>query len=211
MSGLQQDCTEIHLFRHGETLWNRVGKMQGHLNSPLSSDGVQQAVEARKKIKGLQFDYAYSSSSGRALETLRLLLDDRDLSVVQLDGLREINLGEWEGVSGEEVKRRFPARHHAFWNSPAEYVPGSGESFDELCSRAVSVMDELFLRHAGKRLLIVSHAAFLKTYLCHITGLGHEAIWQEPKPLNLAYSVIRKNGSQPVEVTLFCDHVWNKR
>ncbi len=182
--------------------------MQGHLNSPLTADGVQQAVAARAKIEGLHFDYAYSSSSGRALETIRLLLDDLNLSVVPLDGLREINLGEWEGVPGDEVKRLFPEQHKAFWSSPENYVPGSGESYDDLCSRAVSVMDEIFGRHPGRRLLVVSHAAFLKTYLCHLTGLGHKAVWQEPKAVNLAYSVIRKNGSARPEVTMFCDRVW---
>jgi broad specificity phosphatase PhoE len=211
VSVLQQDCTEIHLFRHGETVWNRVGKMQGHLNSPLSPVGVKQAVDARKKIEGLPFDYAYSSSSGRALETISLLLDDCEFPVVPLDDLREINLGVWEGVAVEEVKRRYPLQHHAFWSKPEEYIPVSGgESFDEVCSRAVSVMDELFHLHPGKRLLVVSHAAFLKTYLCHITGLGNKAIWQEPKAVNLAYSVIRKNGSEKPTVAKFCDRVWKQ-
>ncbi len=211
MSRLQQDCTEIHLFRHGETEWNRVGKMQGHLNSPLSPEGVKQAVDARKKIEGLQFDYAYSSSSGRALETISLLLGDRELAAVPLDDLREINLGVWEGFAAEEVKRRYPLQYNAFWSKPEEYDPVcGGESFDQVCSRATSVMDDLFQRHPGKRLLVVSHAAFLKTYLCYITGLGHKAIWQEPRAVNLAYSVVKKRGSNLPQVSIFCDCEWKQ-
>lgn len=206
MESLEQICTEIHLFRHGETEWNKVGKMQGHMNSPLTADGIKQAVEARAKISGLQFDHAYSSSSGRALETMNLLLDERKLTVKQHDGLREIHLGEWEGVPAEEVKRVYSEQYYNFWHKPEEYVPCGGESFDQVCSRAVSVMDELIQRHCGQRLLVVSHAAFLKTYLCHISGRGHEAIWQEPKALNLSYSVIRKTGSHQPKVVVFCDH-----
>ncbi len=65
---------EIHIFRHGETEWNLEGRMQGFKDSPLTSLGKSQAVEARKKIELVDFEVAYCSTSSRAVDTAKLLL-----------------------------------------------------------------------------------------------------------------------------------------
>ncbi|MEI8632726.1 histidine phosphatase family protein [Vibrio sp. PP-XX7] len=121
--------TEIHIFRHGETEWNLEGRMQGFLDSQLTTLGRQQAREAKSKLKGLRFDVAYSSTSSRAFETVQILSEDLDLQIYKDEALREINLGVWEGMLHTDVKSKYSTEHENFWSKPSEYKGVGGENF----------------------------------------------------------------------------------
>lgn len=128
--------TKLQLFRHGQTVWNILGKLQGQQDSPLSELGRKQAHDAAEKLAGEDISAAYSSSSPRAVRTTQILLGARDLPIRQMDQLREINLGVWEGKHKEEVCRRFPVEYQAFWERPNHYQTVDGETFHELHPRA---------------------------------------------------------------------------
>lgn len=95
------------LVRHGQSEWNSVGRMQGHADSPLTAEGRRQAAAAARKLKG--FDYVTSSDLSRASDTAVIIA--RELSVPRLApraGLREIDVGPWQGLTRRDIERQFP-------------------------------------------------------------------------------------------------------
>ncbi len=95
------------LVRHGQSEWNSVGRMQGHADSPLTPEGRRQAQSAARKLKS--FDWVASSDLSRALDTAVIIA--RELSLPRLPahpGLREVNVGPWQGLTRREIEKQFP-------------------------------------------------------------------------------------------------------
>lgn len=155
--------------------------MQGHMDSPLTELGVRQAEWLRQSLVEVALDAIHSSSSPRAIHTAERLAEGRSISVSTDDRLKEIQLGNWEGLRKEEVKRDFPTEHFAFWNTPHLYEPGNGgETFHELRDRVIPAIGELLDRNKGKTILVVTHAASLKMIMAHFQGMPMSALWEPP-------------------------------
>ena len=90
---------ELFVLRHGETTWNREGRMQGHLNAPLTELGVAQAVAQRNIMTGQDLSgfRVLSSPSGRAVETAAIALGPLVTEITTDPDLREVGVGEWTG------------------------------------------------------------------------------------------------------------------
>lgn len=84
---------KIYLVRHGETLFNLKGLIQGWCDSPLTQKGIQQSLVVGKTLQEIPFTHAYCSTSPRTLDTLKNILQDRDIPYTQLEGLKEMNFG----------------------------------------------------------------------------------------------------------------------
>jgi len=85
--------TQLHLVRHGETVWNQEHRMQGHQDSPLSQKGVLQARQLAEHLQHINVAAIYSSSSGRAVSTAEILKRDRSCPLITHDAFKEIHLG----------------------------------------------------------------------------------------------------------------------
>jgi len=82
--------TTLYLARHGETLWNVEGRLQGHLDSPLTEVGKRQAGWLRRSLESIPFDAIYTSPSGRAYHTAEILRGDRNVDIITCDSLNLI-------------------------------------------------------------------------------------------------------------------------
>ena len=88
----------LYIVRHGETEWNKEGRIQGRLNSDLTSKGKKYAKLLGERLKDTEFAHLISSPSGRTLETAQLIKGNRDLPVVTDERIMEMNLGSWQGM-----------------------------------------------------------------------------------------------------------------
>src|SRR4051794_25442226 len=96
--------TEILLIRHGETHWNKEGRMQGQNDSALTPLGLQQARHLGTRLKDVSFTALYSSDLGRAHQTARCIADATGHEVRADAGLRERCFGIFEGLTNAEIK-----------------------------------------------------------------------------------------------------------
>jgi broad specificity phosphatase PhoE len=199
---------EIHIFRHGETEWNLEGRMQGFKDSALTERGKSQAIDARGKIEFVDFDVAYCSTSSRAVDTTKLLLNGHQVPIHKLDNLREINMGKWEGMRYDDVKQQYSLEHYDFWNNPGKFKAVEGESFYELASRSVEVVENIIKKHNGKKVLLVSHAALIKTLLTSLQSRPLDQLWQGPFAENLSHSIVIGSNNTGIQVKQFCDEIW---
>lgn len=167
----------LYITRHGETIWNIQKRMQGHRDSPLSELGIRQAEWLAEALTDVEFEAAYSSSSRRALQTARIITGSRDIPVVPMDGLMEINLGEWEGLSVSEAERLYPEQYKNFWNFPHRYIPVGGETIEALIERAGRTLETLAMRHKEGNLLVVTHAVTLKAIIAYVERKEIKDLW----------------------------------
>jgi len=148
--------TELLLVRHGETDWNREGRLQGHADPPLNSAGRAQARELAGSLSEIELDAAYTSDLRRAKETAEIILAGRSVPLVTEPDLREIDVGSWSGLTRPEIEERFPGMHEH-----------DGESREEHLARVLKSVERIAADNAGKRILIVSHGGSLRALRRH--------------------------------------------
>jgi broad specificity phosphatase PhoE len=145
--------TILGLLRHGQTDWNVEGKLQGTSDIPLNETGQRQALAAAAAINPVEWDIVLSSPLSRARATAQQIVDSHSLGQLAIDDrLLERAFGEAEGLSYQEWKTLY---------DPAVGVAG-GENLEQLEIRANKMLDEFAEEFSGKRVLAVSHGAFIR-------------------------------------------------
>lgn len=157
--------TIVFAVRHGETEWNLVGRSQGHLDSPLTDRGVNQAHALAKRLRGRGVDVIYSSDLGRASRTANIIAGELNLNVHIDARLRERHLGLLQGMTHTEFSERFSKAYAALASGDPEYVIPGGESARQRYSRCISCCTELVARHRGRTILLVMHGGLLMSLL----------------------------------------------
>ncbi|MDI9568845.1 MAG: histidine phosphatase family protein [bacterium] len=150
--------TTFYLIRHGQTEWNRERRIQGHLDVKLSEEGREQALRAGQALQGEGIEYIYSSDLSRALETATIIAQELEMPVAgTLCDLREINFGDWEGMSIEQIAAEEPEAF-AEWREDTvnRPVPG-GESFGMMAKRVLKCIIDLGKKHPENKVAVVTH------------------------------------------------------
>ena len=178
--------TTLILARHGETDWNRENRFQGHADPPLNDLGREQSAELAARLAGERIARVYTSPLRRASETAEIVARELGLEVEHLEGLREIDVGAWSGLTRDEVAVRFPDEY-ALWLDRAPHGYGEGETYDELAARVVPALRSLADRHPSETVLVVTHGGPSRVMQAHAAGIDyHEARRRETVLANCA-------------------------
>lgn len=179
----------LYFTRHGETEWNVKKKIQGTTDIPLNENGIYQAKCLAQTLLEKRDSEAfcpirvYTSPQLRAAETAQICADVLGIECVPLDGLREMDLGEWEGANWDIIRETY-GEQYLHWNSHRrfDYTPG-GENYDEVLGRTLAALDEILGRET-KDVLVVSHSAVLMALRCYLAGLPFEEMVRRFKTKN---------------------------
>ena len=185
--------TILTLVRHGETEWNAVGRIQGHLDIPLSATGLAQAAAIGRRLVGEAFDSILSSDLERALLTARPIVRHSEQAIIREARLRERHLGVLQGLTGEEAAIRQPHAWGVFKARNPEATLEGGETLGVFSQRVVGLIDELLRAHAGNRLLLVTHGGVLDAAYRHATGMPLNAPRNFPI-YNASLNALRHRG-----------------
>lgn len=190
---------KLYLIRHGETDWNKERKLQGKSDIELNTFGRTLARKTAKHLRDLSFDLAITSPLKRAKETAKILLEGREIPLLEDERLAEMGFGCLEGYYCKGEKMNIPdPKFHYFYDDPACYqAPEGGESFEELLKRAKGFLADLCEKKAyeNKTILLSTHGAMLRALLDTVKGIGVEQFWDSGVQKNCAVSVIEiKDG-----------------
>jgi broad specificity phosphatase PhoE len=163
--------------RHGETEWNAAGRIQGHTDIGLSSNGADQARSLGKRLSGLSIDAAYSSDLRRTSETARLILGERDIALIETPMLREYHKGEFEGMTLSEIEAQFPDEYPKYLEKNLDYAPKGGESTRTVSVRIAQIISEIKSNHLDHTVLIVSHGGVLRAAMVSLLRMPLEGNW----------------------------------
>lgn len=162
----------LWLARHAQTEWNVEGRMQGHRDSPLTDLGRRQAEALGRALEAVPLCSAVTSPAERALATARVALARRPgVPLIVEEALREIRLGPWEGLTKDEIARRWPREFDLFWHHPAEFCRvEQGEDYGDLYARVRGWWDDFRPRLTDGDWLLVSHGITLQVLLLLLGG-----------------------------------------
>ena len=163
--------TLLYLIRHARSTWNAEGRMQGQADPPLDALGREQARALADHLRHETFHAIYSSPLARARETAEIIAAPHGLPVRYDDRLKERHLGEWTGLTGDEVNDRYPERADGNWRVVG---PPGGENQDALTARAAAVFADLLAAHPEETIAVVSHGGLLTAYPGHLLGVPLE-------------------------------------
>lgn len=166
------DETRIVLVRHGQTEFNREDRWQGSGSDvPLNDAGRAEAVQLAAALAeryAARVAAVYTSDLERARETARIVADTLGLEVVDEPALRELSHGRWEGLTHQEVLRRWPTEHAEYQADPYHVRRGGGDSYQDLEARVWPAFERLAERHRGERIVAISHGGPIRLALSRI-------------------------------------------
>ena len=154
-------ATTLILIRHGETEWNREGRVQGHLDSALTSDGIAQACACAIRLQSESIDHIIASDLPRARRTADILNAARNLPIRFEAALRERSFGIGEGKTYEELDAMHPELFSRSRATDPDFAIGGGESRRQFHQRVTGMLAQIVDEHADKRILVVTHGGVL--------------------------------------------------
>ncbi|MEM5947891.1 histidine phosphatase family protein [Spirochaetia bacterium 38H-sp] len=165
-------ATRVFFIRHADCDINVYAGARS--NPPLSEVGKKQVEALSFWAKNADIDKVYSSPLVRAMDTAKGIAMAKGLEVNPIDALKELDFGEWEGLSASDI----PAEERERWyHEPLTTAPPGGETLTELAKRVLSAYRDITDSNVGKNIAIVAHGGPLRTIICSILGLHLSFLW----------------------------------
>jgi alpha-ribazole phosphatase len=189
--------TKVYLIRHGETEGAESRRYKGHIDVPLSENGIEQIKKVADFIAGAGpcacpiqgrpqrvapadhiLTAVYCSDLSRAIRSAEIVAEPHGLKPVIVEGLKERSFGVWEGMTFDEIKEKWPDAFNSWAANPLQFSPMGGESTMEVRERALKAFDEITGRNKGRDIAIVSHGGVIRVLLCELLGMPLENIFR---------------------------------
>lgn len=163
-------AARLLLVRHGESTWNEVHRIQGQLDPPLSLRGRHQAELLARRLAARRPDAIYASDLKRAMETAAPIEKATGLHALPMPELREVFLGEWEGLSTEEVTARYPDAWAKWTVEPSWDLVPDGEGAEAFEGRVEAGLRTILGRHPHGETIVVTHGGVIQVALHQVVG-----------------------------------------
>lgn len=196
--------TKIYLIRHGETEDADSRRYKGHIDVPLSENGIVQIKRLSKYLvqysstwlnmaqksslnnielslnnfEQFKLKAVYTSDLSRAVKSAEIIGEPFGLKPVIVEGLKERNFGVWEGMSFDEIEKKFPDVFKAWAGNPLKFSPMEGESTLDVKERALRAFNKIVEKHNGGNIAIVAHGGINRIILCELLGIPLENIFR---------------------------------
>lgn len=182
----------VHIIRHGETIWHADSRYAGVSDIPLSQRGREQVSVLTAWARSANIDAVISSQMVRAKNTAEPLAKAAGLTLTTEKNLREVDFGDGEGLTAEEMSQRFPAQRSAFISSPARVALPNGEPGVDALARALPVVLEHLRKPPVESIVFVIHSTLGRLLLCDLLGINHDSYRQVfPSLTNCFVSTLR--------------------
>lgn len=201
--------TRIILTRHGQTLWNIEGRVQGSLDSPLTEKGILQARSLALRLKNEKIQRIYSSDSLRAINTAEEIRRELGLGELSLNAaLREFSFGEWEGRVWQELRGAYPDIFKIWDSEPHLVTTPGGENMEIVLKRSWDFLQKIIQKHQGETICLVTHGVTLKLLVTKALGFEVHEWAKTPWQHNTALNILEVEGEQWIPHVLGdCQHL----
>ena len=168
----------IDLLRHGEV----EGKpcFRGHTDEPLSDVGRQQILSALDNYKT---DVVISSPLKRCAEIANEWSKQNNIPLTEKNDFMEINFGDWDGLTPDEIKITHEEELNNFWNNPVQNTPPNGETLLDFQTRVIRGWDSLIKDNKNKNILLVTHGGVIRMIIAHVLSIPLEKLLSIESPL----------------------------
>jgi probable phosphoglycerate mutase len=192
----------IIIVRHGESEWNRIGRYQGQLDAPLSELGLRQAEALAHRLRNEPIHAIYTSPLQRAARTAEAVARyHADVPFTIEPALLEIDHGDWQGLTLDEVVTRYGQQLREWRAHPTRSQMPNGESFSNILKRVLDFRDELVCQYTNQNVLVSTHDVVVKILVADALGMNMDRInriWVT----NASISVVEYGDDLPYLVSL---------
>ena len=174
----QPHRVRLIFIRHGSSTWNEERRIQGQMDPPLSTRGQEQVALLAERLKDKRPAGFYTSDLTRAASTAAAIGSRIGKQPEPLPALREVALGEWEGLDRDQIQSRYPREWERWSAEPSwDIVPGAEgtAAFEE---RVGGALDLLLERHRSGEVLIVTHGGVIQVALLRVLGRSSLGLFQ---------------------------------
>lgn len=192
------------MVRHGLTEFNSKRRFAGYSDVEMSAEGQQQVARLHDRLAKEKIDAVYCSDLKRALVTAELISAGRAVNITTCSELREMNYGDAEGLTFDEIGQRYPELAKAIRNFSLELKFPGGESFEGFIQRTITFLDKLEKHESSATILVVSHSGALRVLLCDLLGIGQNH-WRQIGCANASLSIVDTYPARGAIISLLND------
>ena len=164
--------TVVYLMRHGAVVGAETRRFIGHLDVPLSAHGEHQVAAVARRLAAVPLAAVYSSDLVRTRRSADLVAAPHGLRPIALAGLREFAMGQWEGLTAEEIRALAPDSFAAWMADVGRFQFPGGENLEQVAARSWAAFEDIVAAHEGQRVAIVAHGGSLRAILCRALGMA---------------------------------------
>jgi broad specificity phosphatase PhoE len=177
----------IYIVRHGETDWNKAGRIQGQTDIKLNANGIKQAQELAEQVKNLPIDICICSPLSRTVETAKIIFDGE---IILDKRLAERSYGSYEGGASQNLRT---------WDTKIKYQADI-ESIFAIMERTKNFLDEVKSKYNDKNVLLVTHGGTIRAMRGHLDGIPESGdLYDLPIVKNceiLSYDLLEENNEK---------------
>ncbi len=197
--------TKIFLVRHCEAQGNTDGVLQGRTDCDISGNSGRQLELVAARLKDEPFAAVYASPLIRAYKTAQAIARPHGLAVEKDPRLIEIDMGDWEGQSWQDIAQDGQEEIRIWNEDPGSFAAPGGESTKQVASRMWQAVTEIAARHRGRTVCVVSHGCAIRCLLCRALGKPlsemQDIAWSD----NTAVSIVEFAGDGSCSVPVMND------
>lgn len=190
--------TVIDLIRHGEPVGGR--RYRGHIDDPLSDRGWQQMWSAVENPGS--WERIISSPLARCSAFAQTLAEKLDIPYHEDERLMEVGFGDWEGLTGDQLRLRDPQILARFYRDPVQQRPEGAERLEDFQSRVSAVFEDIYSIHEGRRVLLVTHAGVIRAVIAHVVQAPVSALYRISIP-TASLARVSSNAERPPTLAFF--------
>lgn len=168
---------KLILVRHALTVDNQKSRLSGHIDSSISEEGKEQIDKITNYLKDFDIDKIYTTTSSRTKSTVKKLSELKSIEIIERESLKEISFGNFEGLTFDEIKNKYPEEFQDMIQKGYEYKYPNGESLIDSYNRVCIELDNIISNNDNRTILICSHGGTIRNIITYLISNSYKYHW----------------------------------
>ena len=168
---------KLILVRHALTVDNQKSRLSGHIDSSISEEGKEQIDKITNYLKDFDIDKIYTTTSSRTKDTVKKLSELKSIEIIEKESLKEISFGDFEGLTFDEIKDKYPKEFQDMIEKGYEYKYPNGESLIDSYNRVCIELDNIISNNDDRTILICSHGGTISNIITYLISNSYKYHW----------------------------------
>ena len=168
---------KLILVRHALTVDNQKSRLSGHIDSYISEEGKEQIDKITNYLKDFDIDKIYTTTSSRTKDTVKKLSELKSIEIIEKESLKEISFGDFEGLTFDEIKDKYPKEFQDMIEKGYEYKYPNGESLIDSYNRVCIELDNIISNNDNRTILICSHGGTIRNIITYLISNSYKYHW----------------------------------
>lgn len=168
---------KLILVRHALTVDNQKSRLSGHIDSSISEEGKEQIDKITNYLKDFDIDKIYTTTSSRTKDTVKKLSELKSIEIIEKESLKEISFGDFEGLTFDEIKDKYPKEFQDMIEKGYEYKYPNGESLIDSYNRVCTELDNIISDCDNQTILICSHGGTIRNIITYLISNSYKYHW----------------------------------